>query len=376
MILKRAALFLTLVVAMAAVIGYWWPTGGGADDTRNSAQPNTVVPPDAVVDAQPNKFQMPAPVDPADLSKRFEDYENASATEQIRLYDADPLIRRYVMMKSVGATVFEFYGRVMDQNDEAVVGATVRYTVSGGTYNTGSGPGVAVTDSAGFFDVEDLKGASLVVKSIEKEGYQVDLYPQERTFHAYARFEGEPVAGATSRADPFVFKAWKFADDGSTRRGGRSNSGWLNMVPDGRAYRVALVAGRRNGVRNVRDANARADLELRLSRSGERLNPETHAWRLELRALSGGIQPVIQIYSYEAPESGYQNTVELASNEARVGDSAKFWRHFFVESSDSNEYLRLSVNVQAYFDDEEGRVLFDYFRSSSRALDTFDGMSQ
>ena len=186
-----------------------------------------------------------------------------------------------------------FYGRVLDQNHDPVVGATVAFqwtdTSAKGTSNYQT-----TTDGKGFFKLENVRGKNLGVQ-IHKEGYFASA-SNPRGFEYAAFFDS--TYHIPNLNNPVIFRMHK-AGPAEQLVARDSNI----KIPDNGSIKVNLLTGRQD----ESNAHLIIDLLYNSDRTGR-------SWMARLRVPNGGIQQTTDEFATLAPESGYHPEVTIDQN--------------------------------------------------------------
>jgi hypothetical protein len=203
-----------------------------------------------------------------------------------------------------------FYGVVGDQNGQPVPNAKVYITV---LYNSLFGAGqkraTMETEADGSFTVSGYKGRTLDI-GLEKEGY--DYAGDTGPFH-YTALVGQAVQFQPDPKSPVKFVMWK-------RKGPEPLVSYYKLefrLPyDNSPHRLDLLKGC-----EVREGG---DIIIRLNAPPVTLEEtrQKHAWDWDLvfEAVDGGFIPSGKKLMSEAPEGGYQLSINLGR---KIGD--KLW---------------------------------------------------
>lgn len=184
-------------------------------------------------------------------------------------------------------TPISFYGEVIDQNQQPVVGAKV--TLSWTDLSAaGTSLRELITDEAGKFSLSDVRGKHLLIRSIEKEGYEYAV--TNRDGFEYSAFFDESYHIPDPK-NPVIFKMHKKAEEEPLFV--VSNK---YRIPGNGTVAVDMKTGRLNG----------NDLLIELVDNSD---PTGKRWVAKVRAPVGGIQAVNDEFATTAPESGYQPEV-------------------------------------------------------------------
>jgi len=242
----------------------------------------------------------------------------------------DELHRKETVSKIVSAlaTAITFYGRVIDQNGDPVVNATIYYTAldkfdqSGSKYQGES-------NANGDFSISGIRGAALNV-GVRKDGYYPILDRSNASF-AYGIGPDSTRKGPPTANEPAVFVLQK---RGISEPLIRAEGGQIDVPRTGEPLTIDLATGR----------PGRGDLRIEtwVGDSSQR----RFDWRYRLSVPGGGLAERKGQFDFEAPSVGYQPFVEVnmpASSEQWSSDVPK--QYFAILPS--GKYARFSIEFYA-----------------------------
>lgn len=235
-----------------------------------------------------------------------------------------------------------FYGLVIDQDRNPISGVKVtlqiRRTIEIGTVGIRDAFDYLslITGSDGQFALTDAKGAVLVVKSLEKAGYE----PSEKATRGMYWYWREPKdAYRPNSKQPEIFHMWKkagaeeliFADK------------FYGIEPDGRVYAIDLVGHKKN------EGGSVGDFKVSLRRPTQISADEKFDWSCIIEAIGGGVIATNEEQMYRAPENGYlpRFEVKMSASDPQWSDRAKF--QFYLKSRDGRIYARIAAEAFANY---------------------------
>jgi hypothetical protein len=185
-----------------------------------------------------------------------------------------------------------FYGKVIDQDGHAVVGAEVslEFVVSHMDEDrTETRPITLQTDQDGQFIVTGVIGYGIDKLLIRKEGYQLP----PKTLRSYVF--GHKLNYKPNFDSPVIFRVWKEAGKEPL-----VGSAWHGRIAgDGRTERFDLKTGKRS---------ANGELEITCTRSPLNSPPPGNGsfdYKFQITVAGGGIQPTDDEFTYRSLENGY-----------------------------------------------------------------------
>ncbi len=243
-------------------------------------------------------------------------------------------------------TSIDLYGKVVDQHGEPVVGAKVLLTpVDTAFADQSISKTTVMTDQNGLFSVTDKKGSAIGVRA-SKDGYM-----------SYPGFPGQPLSGTTVD--------YAFGAEGGKRHSNPSTPLLLTLHKVGpvdpvfyvkeKGWRLELDGTPRKIALDAVDGKGTHVIEFSLQ-SGRMNLPEKRSerygmiyeWNFEAKIAGGGFVPVDSDFKFEAPETGYQESIQFGSSSTLPKEEwqRSAQRRYFVKFPDGS-YGRIFLYVDA-----------------------------
>ena len=202
----------------------------------------------------------------------------------------------------------------------------------------------AITDKNGIFTVHGIKGISLDIKSLEKDGYWSPS--REEYFELSEMRFGKEHLHKPQLDKPVVSQMWKK----------RLEANYANLVErrmeinlgaDGGELRFDLISGKQ-----IEDKNVPANLVITfLSPS---IRQKRRDWAMELSVPDGGIMSTEELYPYMAPNDGYKSSVFV-----KTGKGDDKWRstnyRFYIKGNNGKFYAVIELKIR-FFENDGVRV--------------------
>jgi hypothetical protein len=213
----------------------------------------------------------------------------------------------------------EFYGKVEDSNSNSVAGALIHFRWSEKPTEDGMKTADTQSDSDGLFSLHGEKGRSLTV-SFSKDGYH-SLQRGERTF-LYAL--GPDIITPDS-AHPVIFHLQKAGTPEPLMRLASPMAGprQYRLDSSGKPTDISFYSGKR-----ITQGAAQLSVAYSID-----TNDQSHGqfkWRCLISIPGGGIQPTAEELPARAPEQGYQETIEIASDPNAWSDRFEQAYYFYL----------------------------------------------
>lgn len=183
----------------------------------------------------------------------------------------------------------DFYGQVLDQNDQPVAGASISISWTD-LSNNGVSKRKLVSDADGLFSISKVEGKNLGVDSIKKEGYVASGVGQ--TDFEYAAFFDEHYYIPNAKF-PTIFRMYKkeLAEPMIVVSG-------KYRIPADDTFAIDLKTGQQGG----------NDLSIEILNNSD---PTGKRWAVKVKAPSGGLQVAEDEFSAVAPEFGYESEIVI-----------------------------------------------------------------
>jgi hypothetical protein len=180
----------------------------------------------------------------------------------------------------------EFYGRVLDDREQPVSGATVS-TEWTDLSKEGSSERILLTDAAGLFSLTGITGKNLGVR-VKKDGYKP--YHANRSSYEYAAYF-EREWHVPDRNKPVIFRLRK-----NRKTEPLIKREFLLPVEIGQPATFAMDPKSPDAPKVVFELLTNAQIRDR-------------QWSARISVPSGGLQATLEEFPFEAPESGYETSV-------------------------------------------------------------------
>ena len=298
-----------------------------------------------LVSRQPLVEHPPQPKDSVTPSERGPSTEASPPLDNGKALQGEE--RNKAMAQAIERTnvPISFWGKVVDQGQEPIGGARVRYNYSTEHSNA---PGVAwgqqkihknetITDATGIFAVSGIRGRTLTIESLEKEGYNY-VSKEAQVYNYYGNSPSGKFVPESSHPVVFVMMN-KAASEQLVSYGG--NFGKTVRLPgNGTPIRWNLWKGQPDPEGQLQVTFKRDPTVL--ARVGQPV-----AWSAKVEIIGGGIaeappdEPL-----YQAPESGYVSELDYPKVEQKRGIPT---RSFYIKTGEG-KYGRIELHL--YADDE------------------------
>ncbi len=340
----RFLIYLSTLVLVVLTIMFWLRPKQGLTvstpiPTQKTIQPTNQPPPSNVAIVSQNVSRSPLPIN-----------QPANQQELVTHKTETPEQARQEI-ESANAPI-EFYGKVIDQDSNALAGAKIKigirhwYMVEPSLLPAGSDMMAGgkeiyqeqISDASGGFEFHGETGDGFGV-GITKDGYELE--PN--------RYGFGPTAG--SYGNPVVFKMWSTNIHQKLIGGNKS----FDIVPDGRAYFINLTD-------DTISESGTGDLKIWIQYTNQITQGQLYDWSAEIDVINGGLLEVpLGTAMFEAPTDGYTPSYQ-SHQQIKGGQRGSTGEHqYYLQLKNGQEYGQMSIGLYAPFNDQTpGLVRLSY----------------
>jgi len=225
-------------------------------------------------------------------------------------------------------TPINFFGRVVDENEQPVPSAKVELSWTN-LSQAGSSQAQITTDARGFFSLLNQTGRHLEVR-VSKDGYYTPK--RQQISFDYAAF-WEADYHVPDPNNPVLFHIRK-KNQGEALRNGEVRP---TMPADGTPVRFDLL----NGGKPSPDGQ----LEIAAITNTEKYPPRIFNWRATILVPGGGLIEHNAEFPFEAPEDGYQPSVGFDMPTNAPDWKPLIEKSYFIEFGSPPRYGRIQVQI-------------------------------
>jgi hypothetical protein len=323
---------LTVTVVVALFLGALWFEKSSPEKSSQPLASNVTnsivsVPSTPITNLQSTINFAPANVSNTDLMVSTNLADTYKAYQQGQI-SKDKMIA--AIWQAENKTPQEFFGKVIDQYGQPVVGASVNgdlMLIQGADVGEKKEVYKTQTDANGEFEFTGLHGWELAIAP-SKAGYE--LAPNITAMQL-------PSAGKTSPFERAIFTMWKL-------RGAEPMihvKAQAGIACDGSLTSLDLLTGKKI---------ANGDLIVKLIRNPvDIVRGKPFDWSITIEIPSGGLQEIKDLYPNEAPTDGYQPSITIDFPADMPKWTAWLDRSFYFKGRDGQIYGRMSISVTADF---------------------------
>ena len=221
-----------------------------------------------------------------------------------------------------------FYGRVVDENEQPVPGASIAAQWSDLSPN-GATNGTTLSDDQGFFSITGKTGRGITIR-VSKDGYYTPKR-QQITFD-YAGF-WEANYHEPNPNNPVIFRLRKM-NQGEALRSGEFRP---TIPADGTPVRFDLLNGGK--------VSSDGQLELAAVTNTDKYPPRIFNWQASILVPGGGLVEYNDEFPFEAPEDGYQPSVEFDMPTNALNWKPLVEKSYFIEFGSPPRYGRIQIQL-------------------------------
>lgn len=267
-------------------------------------------------------------------TNQMEDFVRNSLTNQ--LFQKTPSLGHsnaaYEKIIANWQAPIEFYGKVVDENSNAVAGARVSFYWFEEPTENGNRSATTQSDAAGLFLLQGARGPTLAV-SVSKDGYYSSQEREHPVFR-YGSFAGDDFS--PDPRNPVVFHLKKKSASEPLVK-------WKHnyRIPlDGTAFEINLSTGE--------PAKAgMGDITIQCPTENPKEAGQKYNWHCRVAMLNGGVVRTDEEFPFLAPETGYTPAIEIdmPADAKEWADEARF--KFYYHLADGR-YGRISFSMIAH----------------------------
>lgn len=225
-----------------------------------------------------------------------------------------------------------FYGKVVDENNQPVAGASVDYTWS--TLSpTGTLKKHDESDGSGLFSIHET--GSGINMTVSKEGYYTNPNEKLRNYE-YANHGNGVFIPDT--ANPVVFHLRKkgAGADLITSQSGISPDFPIHIPRDGTPVKLDLMH------RKVGDSG---QIQISENKPEHNVWQQAASWSFRMEIPDGGFVEENDQFPFEAPGSGYQSVVDLQFQKGNTNWSESINKNYYIKFGNPPRYGRFQVQT-------------------------------
>lgn len=226
----------------------------------------------------------------------------------------------------------EFYGKVVDENTNPVVGANISFAWSETPEREGEMTETTQSNGEGLFSLRGKHGPSLEVR-VSKEGYYASHHGHWGFSYSSGDFSPDP-------RNPVIFRMRK---QGEGTELITSASGIRPNLPvraprDGSPVKVDLIGKRLAAV---------GDLEIRQVKPEARQWQQATEWSFHMEIPDGGFVEQDEDFPFSAPVDGYKPAVDFKFSKTDSNWNPQFTKGFYIAFGQPRKYgwLRVESNI-------------------------------
>jgi hypothetical protein len=248
-----------------------------------------------------------------------------------------------------------FYGLVVDQDNNPVPEVLINYDLGGKYLAPGSGQGQINTDDKGKFNIDDGKGFNIYFRNMSKPGYQYRFSDDGGSSVPFYTINNSQW-DKTSKKHPYIFKLWRvdrYPDVVVDGYNIRPTHDQLHHTIDFLSFGKAIV---KKGL-------VEGDIQITVDKNS------TEKGFIKIEAINGGLQECDELYPFLAPEEGYSPSLEYSiPYRPHFKDFEDFERKYYFKSRNGELYGYLAIRVNMNFN-EDYRIYLNYSYNKEKGRD-------
>lgn len=286
--------------------------------------------------------------------------------EQEILQGASALVKRLFIYTHTGMDYFDFYGRVVDQFGDPVVGVNIQTSVGGGHLGGGSGSALTATDRDGYFIIKNKKGGSLQIQKMTKFGYDIDFIKQASAFIFTLSDQDrkynksiKDLDDYQNKKNAYIYRAWKITKE-TGKPDLHNDQGRFGLLGNKQWYTLDLL--KHEEMRKIK-GKGDGQIYVQFYRSNDSEIVWDNDWSFNLKVKGGGLIETDDLYMQRAPESGYISSWSMSKKDIPESLQRKnaYNRSFYLHI-DNSFYARLNIEFRPYKrrGKYQGQIMINY----------------
>lgn len=230
-----------------------------------------------------------------------------------------------------------FYGKVIDQNNNPVVHAKIHYLMHGAYLAPGSGLGDVYTDNNGLFHLSG-KASTIYLEDIIHPNIH---YNPPATAENQANIENrllsegqnDPISFSAlnkyTEKTPYVFKVWRTDIFENVKSGER----FFDINSDGTIYTLDFNKETSNEI--IKKGNGGGHLRVSCNRPQMKTSRDYKDWKIVITPVNGGIQTTKDSYMDVAPDAGYKKSfiIDMKKDSPNYKTELNNQRYYFFTNN-------------------------------------------
>lgn len=224
-------------------------------------------------------------------------------------------------------TPIVFFGKVIDEKNQPVVGAKVKYSANSIDPTLTQEvhyEGEVYSDAAGKFKIDGIMGVALGLNEVTHPGYYASTKNKDGAGYAMGRDPQVP----DTEGKAWVFRMYKKKNPVALLSG----SGGIKVPVNGTSGAIRL------GSKDQLQVEAWAS-------PPPKYTGKPFDWRVRLSVPGGGIVESTEEFNFEAPHSGYQPSIEIDMPSGKQGWSESVRKTYILKLGAT--YARMSTYVNS-----------------------------
>jgi hypothetical protein len=284
-----------------------------------------------------------------------------------------PGVRYAYLGSTMDVQEVNFYGRIIDQNGEPVVGAIIPYELGGSALSGSNGAGQVLSDANGNFVINRVKGSGLLLKTINHPdiefGYPIPEHSERTTYSSsllnqmnvrgFQSHEGanDVLWTDTSPENPYVFKAWRVGGEVGQYSNDLKVGEFSTKFDYEKLYTVNFL---KPIMEQFKEGEYEGQFRVIFHREAD-AEDVTQRWEARLIPVDGGIQVTKDPYMNIAPEDGYEPEIHIVREKTGYDSIDNLSnQQYYIKANNGQIYGSLFVAFNAKSSSGRMRVIINY----------------
>ena len=335
---RLIALSVSTLVLIAAF--FWWRSLGGLEGRIGATNVTSEIGESDKSKSEPPVKAATKPVEPGPLP----DLSQASAEQNKKLSEmgitpgmtreqAEQKMREWYLAQAAKLVPeqkpIDFYGKVVDETMQPISGASVHFIWRDASATNGNSETDAASANDGTFSLTGVTGSGVSVY-VSKDGYY-----EAKTLN---KTDFDPTGNGSSKINPVLFHLRQKTKgvDLITSQSGIHQTFDFSSPRDGSSVRVDFLN---------RKTGSDGQMEVSQVKPAYGSWQSATSWSYRLTIPDGGFVETSEEFPFQAPESGYQPTVDFNFQKSDPNWTERLDKTYYIAFGNPRKYGRIHVQT-------------------------------
>ena len=254
-----------------------------------------------------------------------------------------------------------FYGKVVDQHNQPVVGASVWISGENAYLSAGGGKGFVYTDEEGYF-VVNTTGAALVLGSIRHPEIDKVVYYKVPDWHEPSGIEYKNTVRLLSherkraslnyndyngKGKAYEIRVWRMGQyEGAVR-------GYASFHIPSNGAKSSFRFDATDNTLLLLDDTSKAQFDISCNRSNMEHYQDFSDWSINITSVNGGIIETDDPYLNLAPVNGYESSLQIDMHKDTRDFRQRLFKRYYFEIENQQIYGSFTAALEPFSGPDE-----------------------